>query len=189
MTRVKKALEEAEYFYVRMQETENIPEEFRHNLNAFLSRARSVTWVLKKDYSKNSRFKEWYVEKQRQMQCDELMNFFVKARNVSLKQEPIRPATSAYIRRIEIRNVPKGRGFAITREGEPVWIEKNEETGEEKRVHAREFDSEVARLYFFDKPKPPSGFESLHVIDLCKLYLGALRDLVEEATRVLQTET
>lgn len=187
MNGVRKALEEAEYFYRRMQETESVPEQFRYNLNAFLSRARSVTWVLRKNYSKNPRFNEWYVAKKKQMERDELMKFFVDARNVSLKEEPIQPATSAYIRHIEIREAPKGRGFAITAEGEPVWIEKDE-TGKEKRVHASEFDSEVARQYYFDKPRPPSGFENLQVLDLCGLYVLALKDLVEEASRISEGE-
>ena len=107
------------------------------------------------------------------------MSFFVQARNISLKEKPIRLQSSTYIRHIGI-STSKGRGFAIARDGEPVWIEKNGE-GEEKTIHAVEFDSEIARAYYFANPHPPKLFKNLVVIDLCGLYLIALKSLVEEA--------
>ena len=177
------ALNEAEYFYQKMEEKAKIPTEFRFNLNAFISRARSVTWVLKKQYSKNPKFEVWYAKKEKEMKNDELMNFFKEARNISIKEHPLRPQTSTYIRHIEIGD-SKGRGFAITSEGETVWINRDE-TGKETRVHASEFDSEIAMEYYFDKPTPPILFQTLQVIDLCGLYLRSLKDLIEQASRIL----
>jgi len=182
------ALNEAEYFYRRMQETAKIPKEFRYNLNAFISRARTITWVLKKQYARNSKFKVWYAGKESEIKNDELMNFFKDARNISLKEHPLRTQTAAYIRHVEIKSPPKGMGFAITGEGEIVWTKKDEK-GKEKRIHASEFDSEVAREYYFDKPEPPKLFQNLQVIDLCGIYLLALIDLVEEASQVSCEQT
>ena len=65
-----------------------------------------------------------------------------------------------------------------------MWIVKDE-TGKEKRIHANEFDSEIAIEYYFDKPAPPSLFQNLQVIDLCGLYLRSLKDITEEASRIL----
>jgi hypothetical protein len=178
---VKDALEETEYFYRRMETTSKAPKEFQHNLNAFISRARAVTWVLKKQFSGNQKFSDWYAAEEKIMRADELMSFFVEARNISLKEKPIRPQSSTYIRHIEI-STSKGRGFAITGDGEPVWIEKNGE-GKEKMIHAEEFDSEIAKQYYFANPTPPKLFENLQVIDLCGLYLKALKSLVEEALK------
>lgn len=181
MNEVKDALDEADYFYQKMEATSNVPREFRFNLNAFISRARAVTWVLKKQFSGNQRFSDWYAVQEKIMREDELMSFFVQARNISLKEKPIRPQSSTYIRHIEV-STSKGRGFAITGDGEPVWIEKNGE-GKEKTIHAEEFDSEIARAYYFGNPKPPKLFENLEVIDLCGLYLIALKSLVKEALK------
>lgn len=181
MNEVKDALDEAEYFYRRMEATSKVPEEFRHNLNAFISSARAVTWVLKKQFSGNQKFSDWYTAEEKIMRADELMSFFVEARNISLKEKPIQPQSSTYIRHIEILT-PKGRGFAITGNGEAVWIEKNGE-GKEKTVHAQEFDSEIAKEYYFASPSPPKLFENLQVLDLCGLYLIALKSLVEEALK------
>lgn len=181
MSEAKDALDEAEYFYRRMEATLLIPKEFRHNLNAFISRARAVTWVLKKQFSGNHKFSDWYAAEEKIMRADELMIFFVKLRNISLKEKPIQPQSSTYIRHIEI-STSKGRGFAITGDGEPVWIEKNGE-GKEKTIHAGEFDSEIVKAYYFANPHPPKLFENLQVIDLCGLYLKALKSVVEEALK------
>jgi hypothetical protein len=186
LSAIEEALEEAHYFYSKMQETAKIPKEFRHNLNAFLSRARAITWVLKKQYLGNPVFDSWYANEEKLLKSDELMSFFRDARNISLKEQPIRPRSSTYIRHIEI-TTPKGKGFAITGNGEPVWIEKNGQ-GKEKRTHAGEFDSEVAREYYFENPQPPKLFRILQVIDLCGLYLEALRRLVEEALKVVSAK-
>ena len=58
MNEVNDALEEAEYFYQKMEATSNSPKEFRFNLNAFISRARALTWVLKKQFSGKQGFSE-----------------------------------------------------------------------------------------------------------------------------------
>jgi hypothetical protein len=179
LSEVKDAIDEAEYFYQRMELVLQKPKEFRHNLNAFISRSRAITWVLKKEFSGNKRFIDWYSEKEKAMREDELMTFFVKLRNISLKEKPIQPHASTFIRHIEV-STSKGRGFAITKDGEPVWIEKNAE-GKEKTIHAEEFDSEIIKAYYFADPKPPKLFENLQVVDLCGLYLKALKSLVEEA--------
>jgi hypothetical protein len=181
LNEAKDAFEEAEYFYRRMEATSKIPKEFQYNLNAFISRARAVTWVLKKQFFGNQRFSDWYAEEEKIMRADELMSFFVEARNISLKEKPIRPQSSTFIRHIEVSS-SKGRGFAITGDGEPVWIEKNGE-GKEKTIHAEEFDSEIAKAYYFANPLPPKLFENLQVIDLCGSYLKALKSLVEEALK------
>lgn len=62
---IEEALEEARYFYSKMQKTSKISKEFRHNLNAFLSRARAITWVLKKQYSGNPVFDSLYVSEEK----------------------------------------------------------------------------------------------------------------------------
>jgi hypothetical protein len=180
---VKEALDEAFYFYSQMGKTLKTPKEFKHNLNAFLSRARAITWVLKKQYSGNPVFDSWYANEEKIMKNDELMVFFRDARNISLKEQPIRPATGAYIRHIEV-STTKDRGFAITGDGEPVWIERDSE-GKEKQIHASEFDGEVFRQYSFANPLPPKQYRNIQVIDLCGLYLKALNRLVKEALDIV----
>jgi len=177
------ALDQAEYFYKRMEKTSKIPSEFRFNTNAFIASGRNITWNLQKEFSKSAKFRSWYAQKQNEMRNDELMTFFNQARMISVKEHPLRPATSTYIRHLEIGKPPEGiknAGFAITGEGEVVWTMKNKE-GKEEPIHASEFDNEIAVQYYFENPRPPRTFGNLQVIDLCGLYLFALRDLVKGA--------
>ena len=63
MSAVTKAVEEAEYFIKKLEEEESKPSVYTYNLNAFLSRGRSITWIIKKQYSKCPNFSKWYCEK------------------------------------------------------------------------------------------------------------------------------
>ena len=183
---VTDALDLAEYFDKKMVETLKIPSEFRANTNAFVTSGRNITWALQKQFSKNAKFRTWYAQKQNEMKNDELMTFFNEARKISVKEHPLRPARSTYFRRIDL-NTPKAgtekTGFAITGEGEAVWVTKDKD-GKEKRIHASEFDNESVVQYYFETPIPPRTFEELQVIDLCGLYLFALKDLVKEALEI-----
>jgi len=120
------------------------------------------------------------------MKNDELMAFFVVARNISEKEYPIRPSSSGYIRHITV-NADNKRGFAITGEGETIWIEKSDK-GDEKITHAKEFDNEVSISYYFVDPQPPKLYQNLQVIDLCGLYLKALQSLIAEAIKSFNTK-
>jgi hypothetical protein len=82
---------EAEYFLGMMKENDEDRQRFKYNLSAFLSAARSVTFVLQKESSKNPEFKEWYSKKQKWMKGDAVFKFFVGKRNYVLKERLIDP--------------------------------------------------------------------------------------------------
>ena len=63
---------EAEYFLEMMKDNDENRQRFEYNLSAFLSAARSVTFVLQKESSKNPDFDEWYGKKQMQMKRDKI---------------------------------------------------------------------------------------------------------------------
>lgn len=78
---------EAEYFLGRSMEVSG--PYFQYELNAFLSAARNVSFVLQSSMSKVRGFNEWYAEKQAEMRADAAMRFFLELRNVSQKQGPV----------------------------------------------------------------------------------------------------
>jgi len=183
MSNTQRKLEEAKYFFKRMLETYQIPFEFECNLQAFISSARSVTFVMQAEYSKKAHFDEWYEKKVEEMQTDELLDFFKQARTKSIHEESLTPGTIAHIKHIYIKSIPQGWGFAISGKGEPVWISPKGE-----RVHAFRFDSQVERVYLFDNP--PKSFKGTELKDfsavaLCNIYLVYLSDLVKEVNEKL----
>ena len=179
MSQTGKKLRETQYFYNQMLENYKEPEKFEFNLQAFLSAARSVTFVMQKEYSKHPDFGKWYESKQKEMHTDEMLRFFNEKRTVSIHEKLVSLGTITHIRHIEV-SPPKGWGFAITGKGEPVWI-----TPKGERIHASEFDQEVTRIYLFDNP--PKTFlgvdlANFSVVHLCRLYLAYLTDLEKDAT-------
>jgi hypothetical protein len=81
---VEGRLLEAEYFLKRMARERG--EAFGYNLNAFLSAARSVTFLLQKEYSKVDGFAEWWALEQATLADDPAARFFLELRNYSQKE-------------------------------------------------------------------------------------------------------
>jgi hypothetical protein len=188
MSVVTKAIEELEYFYKALEEKEAKPSEFTYNLNAFLSRGRSITWIIEKQYSKHPDFSSWYTLRQKEMRNDKLMKFFVEARNISVKEHSINPHFNMTMRHITISREEgeKGeKGLAVPMEGVPYWFKKNEK-GEEIRTPTHEFDNRVHRQYYFRDPKPPKTFRDLQAIDLCKIYLDNLKEIADQAINLFE---
>jgi hypothetical protein len=175
----EKSLEMARYFFNRMLETYHVPFEFECNLHAFITIARSVTFVMQREYSEIPNFKVWYQEKKNEMKNDEMLKFFREARDIIIHEKPLNIGTIAHIRKIFINSIPRGWSFVITGKGEPVWI-----TPSGEKFHAVEFDNQIERVYLFDKP--PNNFlgvplKDFSAVTLCRLYLTYLSDLVKEA--------
>ena len=93
MSKSREKLNEAKYFYEQMESNykEGKTEEFKHCINAFLSSARSVTFVIQKEFKKYKGFDEWYELQKEKKFNDERLIKFVTLRNISLKEEPINP--------------------------------------------------------------------------------------------------
>lgn len=81
---VEEKLLEAEYFMRRLPRKRGYEHGFE--LNAFLSSARSVTFLIQKEMSKVPGFAEWWEERRAEMRRDDAMRFFLDLRNYSQKE-------------------------------------------------------------------------------------------------------
>lgn len=75
---------EAEYFGRRLRVL--AAPEFDYELNAFLSAARSVTFLLQKEMARVPGFASWWTKRQKVMRRDDAMRFFKDLRNRSQKR-------------------------------------------------------------------------------------------------------
>jgi hypothetical protein len=145
-------------------------EPFKYNLSAFLSAARSVTFVMQTEFNDVSEFLEWYKEKQSQMSEDRLMRFMKEKRNIALKQETIDPRGHI--------DVTVKSNITITEHVVAVLTHKN---------------STVERIEHKQPPPPPSTsetevkyqwfFEDISdkdIITLSQEYVDKLESLVQE---------
>jgi hypothetical protein len=69
-------LREAEFFLNQVELTLDQPEILMYYISAFVSAARSVTFVMQYEIGKNHEFKAWYLKKQKQMNEDEIFSLF-----------------------------------------------------------------------------------------------------------------
>lgn len=77
-----------------------VPDLFVPRLNALLQAARSTTWVLQKEMSRDDGFGAWYGQWQDQMREDERMRWLVDARNKIEKQGDLEMNSVAMVRLI-----------------------------------------------------------------------------------------
>lgn len=81
---VEERLLEAEYFADRLRWLG--VNEFGYEFNAFLSAARSVTFLLQKEMNEVIGFDVWWDARRKEMSQDPAMKFFLELRNFSQKQ-------------------------------------------------------------------------------------------------------
>jgi hypothetical protein len=91
ITNTRNKLNEASYFLEQMKNKQSDRDAFRYNLSAFLSAARSVTWVMKKEFDKAPGFEKWYEKAQGDMNKDSCMKFFNEKRRMTIHIEPVKP--------------------------------------------------------------------------------------------------
>jgi len=91
ITNTRGKLNEAKYFLKRMKESYSQIDVFGYNLRAFLSAARSVTFIMQKEFDKVSGFSIWYACKQTEMKANPVMNYLYEQRNQTLHVRPIQP--------------------------------------------------------------------------------------------------
>ena len=87
---VEERLFEADYFVRRLRRSSSYQLQF--NLNAFLSAARSVTFLLQKEMAHVPGFREWLAVKQDELRADAAARFFLLLRNFSQKEGRVRTA-------------------------------------------------------------------------------------------------
>jgi hypothetical protein len=79
---------EAEHFARRVADISDA-DVVGYELNAFLSAARSVTFLLQKEFAAVTGFEAWWTEERNRLRQDEAARFFLELRNFSQKQGPV----------------------------------------------------------------------------------------------------
>lgn len=82
---VEERIFEANYFARRLSRAKN-GDSFGYELNAFLSAARSVTFLLQKEMASVPGFGAWYEDQRRLLKGDPAASFFLNLRNFSQKE-------------------------------------------------------------------------------------------------------
>lgn len=88
-TDTREKLNETLYFLKQMEAKQPERDNFKFNLSAFLSAARSITLIMQKEFSKVPDFNNWY--EGIAIGKDEEMKFFNRKRILTIHQKPVKP--------------------------------------------------------------------------------------------------
>lgn len=184
MSKSRSKFNEAKYFYEQMESKfkERKNEEFKHCINAFLSSARSVTFVLQKEFGKYKGFDEWYeLQKEKKFKAGKIKKF-VTLRNISLKEEPINPRYVFGVFFEKGVKVEPGDDFIIETDASS-YVRHYYKPG--KLTRKKVIDENINNI---NKPNIFLNCEfkeipSVNLFDICKKYLSILIDLVTECEK------
>lgn len=88
MTHTRRKLDEAKFFLQLADESRHIPN-FNFYLSACVSAARSVTWIMRSEYSRSEGWQHWFVTKEPTPKEQELLRKVNQVRIRSEKQRPL----------------------------------------------------------------------------------------------------
>ncbi|MBU8908481.1 hypothetical protein [Desertibacillus haloalkaliphilus] len=182
-------LNEADFFLNKLKEHKNIFPEFDYFLNAFVSSARAVLWIMNSEYDSNNNWRNWYENKSTSESEDILLRGITNMRNRSLKQAPLKTKKYSIIHSdsetVDVYSEMK------------IFLEKN---GKDKKynLEIKEVDNIENQIVRNEKELTIHGilniydtveeFKDSNVIDKCEEYFLWLKSLVEECTSLFNNQ-
>jgi len=164
-------LNEAKYFLEHMKENLSDRDAFKYNLSAYLSSARSVTFIMQSEFDKVSGYKEWYSEEQSRMKEDDNMVFFNDKRAMTIHKQPVRPSAHINVGITEQVSIGENFSYVITHDDGTV-----ERGGSESVTPPPPAKTEITSewLWYFDE------FPKKDIVTLCEEHIVKLETLVAE---------
>lgn len=180
MEDTKFRLNESKFFLERMKESEEKSTEFEYYLNAYVSSARSILWIMKSEYSKLSEWKSWYDEKVVSDEQKKLLDGIVKMRNRSLKQKPLK--VREYITIGDDKNYLDFNNLLRKYIGKKVSfkIEELDKFNEANGFTFNERDGETTVTGKLKISKTVEEFKDKDIINICEEYDTWLTSVVNE---------
>jgi hypothetical protein len=184
MADTRERLDEARFFLSELQSRYHNMPTFRYYLNAFITSARSVSWIMKAEFNDVEGWAEWYKSKQPTPEEQLLLKQTTDARNRSQKQGPLKPVyqltviVDAADMPVDIEELKKkmiGKTFLLDVKG------VSEDMSQEVLIVGDENDfvGEVER--FFMKL---DDFQNEDVLKICSSYFSFLERMVDECEQL-----
>lgn len=175
----RKRLNAARFFYGQMKSEFQDRIIFHYLLDAFVASARSVTHVFQAEFNDNEYLMRWYQKRRKEWRQNEIMKFFKKLRNVSLKEHTPDTQTRSSIKwGINVIFSDKDVKKVVDSNGKEHWVTP--------LLPLEVIDKEIVGYAFlhdfkwFDK--------SPDVMALCKEYLEELDRFVSEVENMVGRE-
>ncbi len=177
-TRTRFKLEEAKLFLAHLEEHWRHLPQVEFYLSAFVSAARSVTWVMKYEYGRKAGWHAWFDAKKPSNQVRELLRKMNDVRVRSTKSEPVRTRTTARVTIPPEQVTPEVERLLRPGTDAKVHLEPTDSSNTEAYVVVDGRVLAKAKLEHAEHEIPE--FEGRDAKDVCAEYLHELEALVTE---------
>lgn len=178
VTRTQYKLEEARFFLAHLDKHWRHVPQVDFYLSAFVSAARSVTWIMKSEFSHLSGWVKWYESKKPSTTIRELLKKMNDLRVRATKTEPLKTRTLANVTIPPEEVTPKLLAFL---QGGAVGQVQLEPVDPTNTVFLVKVDGEVlAKAHLKSAEHGLPEFEGRDAKDVCREYLNELERLVTE---------
>lgn len=186
MKNTEQKLNESNFFLDKLKQTQGKHPEFDYYLNAYVSSARSVLWIMKSEYNSIPNWQEWYNNKETTPDEDKLLKGIVDMRNRSLKIEPLHtneiPLICTSTNKIDLYSELHdflGDGKHKVELNISTYDTKipKEEEGIKKTTTSITFSGKLSMV------ESVSEFRTFNIYDKCNEYFEWLKNIVDECIK------
>lgn len=179
MTDLKSAtrekLDEAAYFLKQLKKNQSDKQSVQCNLSAFLSSARSVTYVMQSEFSQIEGFKEWYVKERLKLKKSQQMILLNEKRVITIHKKPIKPKGNVSINITESMNITSYvEIFAQNPDGTKKLVSSTKPKEKHKPMSTK---TEIKYEWHYD------DYQQQDVITISEEQLSTLRALVDDCEK------
>ena len=180
-TRTDFKLQEAKFFFMHLErDWRHIPN-FEFYLSAFISAARSVTWVMRYEYGKKTGWEEWFSKRQPPSHLRERLRKMNDLRVRATKTEPIRTTTSLRVVIPPEYITPELQVYLDPLAKNKIRIEPTDHTNTEAEIFCENKLVGMGRIEHVTHELPE--FKGEDALIVCKEYLVELETLIQECDR------
>jgi hypothetical protein len=177
ITETKYKLKEAKYFLRLLSRNKKRGEQFDFLLNAFVNSARSITWVMRAEFSKIPQWESWYEERKVVKSEKNILDLFNALRINATKKQPLR---THFLVDMKIPKELLNRSLSRKLDrlkGKKLKITISPNRGRKPIQNARKISFAA---YLTSVKRSVMGFADKDILSLCLRYLTLLDDLVKQ---------
>lgn len=178
---------EVKYFLSLLSRRSTIGEKFDFLLNAFVNSARSITWIMKAEFSKVDGWRKWYNSKKANEEENKLLRLFNEMRISSTKIKPLKTALVIVFSVI----IPKDDKVTYKELNEILKPGKVKVTFYKKGAKARKPSKGLLlkEVQIEEICRPIREYSEEDALKLCKKYFAFLENLVNECVEKFGEKT
>lgn len=182
MIETETKLNEARHFLIQIKNSLEDPKILGFNLSAFVSAARSVTFIMQREFKGNFQFERWYRAKQEKMKGEDIFVFFNSLRVCTIHIGSIKK--NRYIS-VQINEPPvsifESVAVTVIRNGEVIQQSSSPLTNSSPPRNLSNVGStQEIKMHFEGRPQDDG-------IELCEDYLKRIERLVEECSQIVNS--